>query len=57
MLSKKKCLRSNIILKSKIIVSKEKLLAVNETKVSSTQFHLAPVSPSLSTATLTKNKK
>ena len=32
MLSKKKCLRFNIILKLKIIVPKEKLLAVNETK-------------------------
>ena len=32
MLSKKKCLRFNIILKLEIIVYKEKLLAVNETK-------------------------
>ena len=32
MSSKKKCLCFNIILKQKIIVSKEKLLAVNETK-------------------------
>ena len=56
MLSKKKCVRFNIILKLKIIVSKEKLLAVNETKfqASSTRFHLAV---SMSTATLTKNKK
>ena len=42
--------------KLKIIVPKEKLLAVNITKfwASSTQFHIAV---SLSTATLTKNKK
>ena len=32
MLSKKKCLRFNVILKLEIIVYKEKLLAVNETK-------------------------
>ena len=32
MLCKKKCLRFNIILKLKIIVYKEKLLAVNEIK-------------------------
>ena len=32
MLSKKKCLRFDIILKLKIIVSKGKLLAVNTTK-------------------------
>ena len=39
-----------------MIVPKEKLLAVNETKfsASSTQFHLAV---SVSTAALTKNKK
>ena len=46
----------NIILKLKIIVPKEKLLAVNGTKfyALSTQFHLAV---SLCTATLAKNKK
>ena len=57
MLSKKKrCLPFNIILKLKIIVSKEKLLAFNKSKfqASSTRFHLAV---SLSTTTLTKNKK
>ena len=32
MVSKKKCLRFNIISKLKKIVSKEKFLAVNETK-------------------------
>ena len=33
MLSKKKCLRFNIILKLKIIISKKKFLAVNETEL------------------------
>ena len=33
MLSKKKCLRFNIILNLEIIVPKEKLVAVNETKL------------------------
>ena len=56
MLSKKKCLTFNIILKLKIIVPKEKLLAVNGTKFwgSSIGFHFAV---SLSTIPLTKNKK
>ena len=53
---KKKCLTFNIILKLKIIVPKEKLLAVNGTKFwgSSIRFHFAV---SLSTVPLTKNKK
>ena len=57
MLSKKKCLRFRIILKLRIIVPKEKLLAVSETKCKFCQSSFIYLAVSLSTALLTKNKK